>query len=252
MATSNCTTHYIYRIVCIANGKVYVGQATKPRQRRYEHFKKLERNRHANRHMQNSYNYHGKGSFYFEILEQGIPPNQIAERELYWVEHFDCYHNGFNATPGGDYDPTYHSYKRAGHMVIWNGIEYLSIAEAARENNIAHTSMRKRLANGYKRDADVPKRKDQGKPCVWNGIQYKTAVEAAKAIGVTEKAMWDRLQTGYKSDSDMIRNGCEWNGIHYTSIHEAAKALGISFTPMWKRLKKGYTCDADMVKPRKR
>lgn len=254
MATSKYITHSVYRIVCFANGKVYVGQAANPEQRRYFHFNKLARNRHANRHMQNAYNYHGKESFYFEILEQCIPPDQIAERELYWVEHFDCYHNGFNATPGGDYDPTYHTTKRAGYMAIWNNIEYISIAECARANGIGFSAMRKRLMNGYTCDADVPPRKDKGKPCIWNGVQYTSAVEAAKAIGVSEKAMWERVRRGTKCDSELgyHQQECDWNGIHYSSIHEAANALGISYVPMWKRLKAGYTCDEDMKRPPKK
>lgn len=248
--SSNDTTYCIYRIVCTVNGKVYVGQTKKPERRKHDHFYRLKQNKHINKHLQNAFNCHGEQFFYFEILESGIDEDQIAIREQFWIVHFNSCINGFNATVGGDFEPSRRG-KRTGNIVKWNGVEYPSVSEAARANNIGNSAMRKRLKHGYKQDSDVPKRKDFGNPCTWNGVPYPTVIAAANANNVTYKAMWERIREGISSDEEIRNVPCIWNGVLYSSISKAAKALGISYAPMYKRVTKGYQCDEDMIRPRK-
>lgn len=250
MAISDFTTYVIYRIVCFATGKSYVGQTKEPQRRKHDHFKRLATNTHINKHLQSAYNAYGDNSFYFEILEKDIHPDLIANREQYWIAHFDCCRNGFNATPGGDFEPSKRG-KRTGSIITWNGIEYPSIAEAARMNGIGFSAMRKRLRNGYVCDTDVPTRKDKGHPCIWNDVHYKTVRQAALACGVDENSMHQRLDKGYTCDEDMPGMGspkisCVWNRIIYPSLKAAAIATGIPHASLCKYVKKGYTCDADV------
>lgn len=245
MATDNFTTYSIYRIVCFVTGKCYVGQTKEPERRRRDHFKRLAQNTHINKHLQNAYNAHGLQSFYFEILEQDISPTEVASREQNWIAYFDSCHNGFNATPGGDFEPSKHG-KRTGNIITWKDIEYLSVSEAARAIGISSSAMQKRLRNGYTTENDVPHRKDLGKPCTWNSVEYPTVIAAAEANNVSHKAMWERIRCGFTSDDEIRNIPCVWNGVLYSSISKAAKALGLTYAPMYKRIMKGYTCDEDM------
>jgi len=45
---------------------------------------------------------YGADDFISEILEQNIDRNKLADREKYWIEHYDTYSNGYNSTKGGD------------------------------------------------------------------------------------------------------------------------------------------------------
>lgn len=47
-------------------------------------------------------NKYGCDNFYCEVLEENIPYEKLDEREVYYIEKFDSFHNGYNSTPGGD------------------------------------------------------------------------------------------------------------------------------------------------------
>lgn len=62
-------TGFIYYIEC--EGKVYIGSTSrKTNTRKSEHFSKLSKNKHPNKHLQNAYNKYGKDRFSFGILEE--------------------------------------------------------------------------------------------------------------------------------------------------------------------------------------
>ena len=91
----------IYEIKNLANDKVYVGQAINIYKRWKEHIKDLEENKHYNLHLQRSWNLYGKESFEFLILEE-CPQDELNQKEMFYVEKFDSYSNGYNQTRGGD------------------------------------------------------------------------------------------------------------------------------------------------------
>lgn len=43
---------------------------------------------------------YGKENFSFEVLET-VPKESLDDREKYWIDKFDSYRNGYNATIGG-------------------------------------------------------------------------------------------------------------------------------------------------------
>jgi len=47
-------------------------------------------------------NKYGTDNFYYEILEENIPYEKLDEKEVFYIEKFDSFHNGYNSTPGGD------------------------------------------------------------------------------------------------------------------------------------------------------
>lgn len=93
----------IYAIRNISDGKVYVGQTVKSFNKRKNcHLSMLRRNKHDNRHLQNSFNKYGENVFKFEILEL-CDYNDSDEREIYWINQYDSCNRlyGYNLESGG-------------------------------------------------------------------------------------------------------------------------------------------------------
>jgi hypothetical protein len=88
----------IYKITCLKNGKVYVGQAQDIKERWKEHKRGLTGNYHHNIHLQRAWNKYGEKHFKFEIIEY---VKLLDEREIYWIEKLDTFKNGYNRTLGG-------------------------------------------------------------------------------------------------------------------------------------------------------
>lgn len=92
----------IYRIVNTVNGKCYVGQTNNPKRRHLNHFTALRKGMHSNRYLQHAWNKNsGDQNFKWELLEQNIAFEDVDARELYWIEKFDSFRSGYNATPNG-------------------------------------------------------------------------------------------------------------------------------------------------------
>lgn len=93
----------IYKILCLVNNKIYIGQTINLKQRKVYHFTYLKRNAHTNIHLQNAFNKYGKKNFVFEILEFCKDLNHLNEREQYWIYFYKSYNSkyGFNIQLGG-------------------------------------------------------------------------------------------------------------------------------------------------------
>lgn len=96
----------IYKIVNLMDNKVYVGSSSRLRQRKHEHFKQLENNKHRNTYLQNSYNKHGKSNFEWEVIEylefnenKTILKNNLLEREQYWIDELRKINELYNLCP---------------------------------------------------------------------------------------------------------------------------------------------------------
>ena len=95
----------IYGIKNTINGKLYIGQAANIYERWIHHKSDLKCNRHANNHLQNSWNKYGGYSFEFYIIEKCCVED-LDIREIYWINKLrtyigfkDC--NGYNEDLGG-------------------------------------------------------------------------------------------------------------------------------------------------------
>jgi len=59
----------VYKIINKVNGKIYIGSAKRFKQRAGEHLYSLKKNKHQNKHLQNSFNKYGEDVFLFEVIE---------------------------------------------------------------------------------------------------------------------------------------------------------------------------------------
>jgi hypothetical protein len=82
-------------------------------------------------------NKYGVENFSIETIEETDKPE---EREIYWIEYFGSFKNGYNATVGGD-GRRYIDYD----LVIATYKQILNCAEVARKLNISVDSVRRIL-----------------------------------------------------------------------------------------------------------
>lgn len=77
----------IYKIQCVKNNKVYIGQTKNYTKRRKEHINDLKNNRHCNEYLQTDYNKFGVQSFVYSVIEL-VEDNLGNEREDYWMNFY--------------------------------------------------------------------------------------------------------------------------------------------------------------------
>ena len=94
----------IYVITNNINQKQYVGKTSYSLEKRFqEHIYDSRRGLNYNKHrpLYAAFNKYGIDNFTIEQLEI-VPEDKEDEREQYWIAHLNTYHNGYNATLGGD------------------------------------------------------------------------------------------------------------------------------------------------------
>jgi hypothetical protein len=94
------------KIYCISNDindKLYIGKTVRPtlQERFNEHCKDSLKVGREKRPLYNAMRCYGKEHFSITLIEE-CPISQLAEREQYWIDYYNTYYSGYNATLGGD------------------------------------------------------------------------------------------------------------------------------------------------------
>lgn len=93
---------YIYKITNKINNKIYIGKTLSSIEKRFEEHKKDSlRIRNEKRPLYDAMNKYGQNNFEISLIEE-VPIQQLSEREIYWINKLGSYHNGYNATLGGE------------------------------------------------------------------------------------------------------------------------------------------------------
>ena len=91
---------YIYKITNLINNKIYIGKTYKTIEKRFqEHILDSRKKTEEHRPLYSAMRKYGIENFKVELIEE---TNNPEEREQYWIEYYNSYHNGYNATKGGD------------------------------------------------------------------------------------------------------------------------------------------------------
>lgn len=95
----------IYLIENQINHKKYVGQTSSTIEKRWkEHCRDALKEYCKNRPLYRAIAKYGVDNFTITLLEETDNPN---EREQYWIEFYNSFHYGYNATLGGEGKPIY-------------------------------------------------------------------------------------------------------------------------------------------------
>lgn len=95
---------YIYLITNKINGKQYVGKTENTIDKRWkEHCNDYLRERCEKRPLYDAMKKYGIDNFEVKELEYLKKGGELlSQREEYWIKQLNTYHNGYNATKGGD------------------------------------------------------------------------------------------------------------------------------------------------------
>ena len=119
---------YIYVIENDINNKKYVGKTNFSLKKRFnEHIKDSTKRRVEKRPLYNAMNKYGTEHFHIKLIEE-VDPMIASEKEQYWIDFYDTYKNGYNATKGGD-GKSYLDYKKILELFDNTSLSQKEIAE---------------------------------------------------------------------------------------------------------------------------
>lgn len=91
----------IYKITNLINGKSYIGLSTHIEDRWQYHKTPYNWEREKDKLLYKAIIKYGIKNFIFEVLEECLP-EELSEKEKYYIEKYDTYKNGYNMTAGGE------------------------------------------------------------------------------------------------------------------------------------------------------
>lgn len=152
----------IYIIKNKINNKVYIGQTMQSVEERYkQHLKSCRCKQHYK--IYRAMNKYGVDNFYYEILERDVKEEDIDEREIYWIEYYDSFKNGYNSTTGGDGRTIYKELDI--DYIVQSLKDGKQMKELAEEFNVNVCTIRRTLDRNNISSKDIQNKKiSQGKP----------------------------------------------------------------------------------------
>lgn len=134
---------YIYKISNTFDNNVYIGQTHMSIEARWKQHKVNAEKNIKNYHLYNAMRVHGIENFKIEQIDE-CAEKDLDEREIYWIQYYDSYNNGYNNNIGGD---GLHKYNATEIYDLWdNGLTFKEIKDKI---GISKYQLRK-ILQGYK------------------------------------------------------------------------------------------------------
>lgn len=93
---------HIYKITNKLNNKSYIGQTIQRVEDRWnQHYWKATHQNADNMAIKLALRKYGRQSFDFSVIEE-CEEQDLDKREIYWINFYNTYHNGYNLTKGGN------------------------------------------------------------------------------------------------------------------------------------------------------
>lgn len=90
----------IYKITNLLTNEIYIGKGVEAEKRFVAHLKDFEHKRVQNKKLIQNMNEYGPTNFSFQIIEL-CERDQLDEREVYWIKHYNSFKEGLNMDEGG-------------------------------------------------------------------------------------------------------------------------------------------------------
>lgn len=144
----------IYFIKNKITNKYYIGETIDYKERISHHFSDLKNNTHHSYKLQNAFNTYGIDNFEWGAVEEVDDENRF-EKEIYYIEKYCSYTDGYNETSGGDC-PGYEKLCKTVYCYNLDGtskhLSFSSGREASRVLGIHQSSVQK-ICKGEKKSA---------------------------------------------------------------------------------------------------
>ena len=122
---------YIYKITNDINDKVYVGQTQNSLNDRFSKHKYKAKECYFKQNykqpLYNAINKYGFEHFKIELIEE-CNNNDLSTREKYWINYYNSYEHGYNATIGGE-GVTQYNYEEIYHELLNHNLSCAEIAD---------------------------------------------------------------------------------------------------------------------------
>lgn len=195
----------IYKIENLINHHLYVGQSIDIKKRWREHKSGAfnENNKDYNMVIYKAIRKYGIENFEFSIIEL-CDKDDLNDREVYWIEYYDSYTNGYNASKGGD------NYEHIGNIIELYDLEgnyvteYPNMKEVSRNIHVSY-SVVCQVVYGRRLSA--------------KGYQMKVK-NSEKQISKYKSRQGGSIPVYQLNDSDNVINT-------YESSYDAARQLGL-------------------------
>lgn len=96
---------YIYKITCKNTGKIYIGKSESSIEDRWNgHVRTAFLPSHGdyNFPFHRAIRKYGPNAFIVEQIDQCENSEELKQKEKFWISYYNSYHDGYNATLGGD------------------------------------------------------------------------------------------------------------------------------------------------------
>lgn len=217
-------TGIIYKISNTVNDKVYIGQTIQQLKKRWNQHCRCSK--FSDAHLYRAIRLYGIDKFSIEHIEENIPQDKLNEKEIYYIQYYDSYVNGYNSTKGGDcgsfLETPVYQYDLQGNFIN----EFASANEAERITACLHQNILKTCKGIFSQTGGFfwSFNKEE-KVVVPFNKKYKQVAEVSETGNIINiypsvKSVADEYQTPSTHISRAIRHGYKFHGHHYIYLNE--------------------------------
>lgn len=124
----------IYKYQNKINGKIYIGQSKNIENRKAAHttrtFNNSNWNTEYNSIIHQAIRKYGIDNFDFEIIEECLI-SKLDEKEIYWIDYYNSYYNGYNITKGG----------KSGSYFLYNDTIIEKVVDLLKNTELTHSEI---------------------------------------------------------------------------------------------------------------
>ena len=131
---------YIYKITNKVNNNIYIGQTSRTVEERYREHLSSAFSKNLDQPLYRAMRKYGKDAFEVVTIEE-CSVEDVNNREIYYINKYDSYNDGYNATLGGDGKPV-NDYKQLARDFLNSG---LSITQYSKEYHLKVSTIRNAL-----------------------------------------------------------------------------------------------------------